>query len=152
MVALGSCSLPPPDIAPEVRYVTLGGKPLSTSDLRGKVVLVNFWATSCEVCVRKMPMMTGTFHKFAPRGYEMVAVAMSYDHPNLVADYVQRNRLPFKVALDLDGAIAKAWGNVKVTPTTFLVDRRGRIVKKYTGESGEAELHSLIERALGEPA
>ena len=151
-LALGGCAPTAPGTAPEVRFVTLGGQQLSTSDLRGKVVLVNFWATSCEVCVREMPLMTETWRKYAPQGYEMVAVAMSYDHPNLVADYVQKNRLPFKVALDLEGAIAKQWGNVRVTPTTFLVDRRGRIVKQYVGEPGVAELQALIERTLAEPA
>ena len=78
----------------------------------------------------------------------MVAVAMSYDHPNLVADYAQRNRLPFKVALDFDGTIAKQWGGIKATPTTFLVGRDGRIVRRYVGEPDAAELQGLIERAL----
>lgn len=138
--------------APEVRFATLAGQPFSTSDLRGKVVMVNFWATSCVSCVREMPMLAETYRKFAPRGYEMVAVAMSYDHPNFVAEFAQKNALPFKVALDLDGNIAKQWGNVRVTPTTYLVDRRGRIIKQYLGEPPVAALHALIEEALAEPA
>ncbi len=138
--------------APEAKYVTLGGQNFATSDLRGKVVLVNFWATSCEICMHEMPMMTDTYRKYAPQGYEMVAVAMSYDHPNLVADYVKRTGLPFRVALDLDGAVARAWGNVQVTPTTFVIDRRGRIVKRYVGEPKAAELHAVVEKALSEPA
>lgn len=150
--ALCSCALSTPDAAPEVRYVALAGQPFSTSDLRGKVVLVNFWATSCEVCVREMPMLTETWRKFAPRGYEMVAVAMSYDHPNLVADYARRNQLPFRVALDLEGDVARLWGGIKATPTTFVVDRRGRIVKRYVGEPDASELRALIEKTLAEPA
>ena len=149
--ALGSCTRGL-ETAPEVRFTSLGGPPLSTSDLRGKVVLVNFWATSCEVCVREMPMLTETWRRFAPRGYEIVAVAMSYDHPNLVADFVRRNQLPFRIALDLDGQLARQWGNVRATPTTFVVDRRGRIVKQYIGEPGAAELQALIEKTLAEPA
>jgi peroxiredoxin len=146
--ALSACAFSSPESAPEVRYTMLSGQPVSTSDLRGKVVLVNFWATSCAICVHEMPMLTETWRKFSPRGYEMVAVAMSYDHPNLVADYAQKNRLPFKVALDFDGAIAKQWGGVKATPTTFLVGRDGRIVKRYVGEPDAAELQGLIERTL----
>ena len=73
-------------------------------------------------------------------------------HPNLVADYAQKNRLPFKVALDVEGAIAKQWGNVRLTPTTFVVDRRGRIVKQFVGEPAAAELHAVLEKALGDPA
>jgi peroxiredoxin len=138
--------------APEVRFVTLGGQNFTTSDLRGKVVLVNFWATSCVTCVEEMPKMVDAWKKFSPRGYEMVAVAMSYDHPNLVAEFTQKRALPFKVALDSDGTVAKGFGNVSVTPTTFLLDRRGRIVKQYLGEPDWAEFHTLVERALAEPA
>jgi peroxiredoxin len=138
--------------APEVRFVTLGGQNFTTADLRGKVVLVNFWATSCVTCVEEMPKMVDAWKKFSPRGYDMVAVAMSYDHPNLVAEFTQKRALPFKVALDSDGAVAKGFGNVSVTPTTFLLDRRGRIVKQYLGEPDWAEFHALVERALAEPA
>jgi peroxiredoxin len=138
--------------APDVRFVTLSGSNLSTADLRGKVVLVNFWATSCVSCVEEMPKMVEAWRKFSPRGYQMVAVAMSYDHPNLVADFAQQRALPFEVALDADGALARSFGNVAATPTTFLIDRRGRIVKRYLGEPDWAEFHALVERALDEPA
>ena len=149
---VAGCAFTSYDTAPEVRFATLAGQQFATSDLRGKVVLVNFWATSCVACVREMPMMVETYRKFAPRGYEMVAVAMSYDHPNLVADYVHKNGLPFRVALDPDGQIAKQWGNVQVTPTTFVIDRRGRIVKRYLGEPTAAELHAVLDKALADPA
>jgi len=138
--------------APEVRFVTLGGQSFTTSALRGKVVLVNFWATSCVTCVEEMPKLVDAWKKYSPQGYDMVAVAMSYDHPNLVADFTQKRALPFKVALDADGAVAKGFGNVSVTPTTFLLDRRGRVVKQYLGEPDWAEFHALVERALAEPA
>jgi len=135
-----------------VRFVTLSGQNFTTSELRGKVVLVNFWATSCVVCVEEMPKMAEAWKKFSPRGYEMVAVAMSYDHPSLVAEFAQKRGLPFKVALDTDGAVAKSFGGVRGTPTTFLLDKRGRIVKQYLGEPDWAEFHAHIERALAEPA
>lgn len=138
-------------MAPEVRFATLDGQNISTTDLRGKVVLVNFWATSCEVCLHEMPMLVDTYRKFSPRGYEIVAVAMSYDHPNLVAGYAKKQALPFKVALDLDGGLAKSWGSVKATPTTFVVDRQGRIVKKYVGEPTAKELNAVLEKALAGP-
>jgi peroxiredoxin len=96
--------------------------------------------------------MVEAWKKFSPRGYDMIAVAMSYDHPNLVADFTQKRGLPFKVALDLDGAVARGFGNVSVTPTTFLLDKRGRIVKQYLGEPDWAEFHALVERAVAEPA
>jgi peroxiredoxin len=137
---------------PRASFIALSGANFSTDDLRGKVVLVNFWATSCVACVAEMPKMTETWRKYAPRGYEMVAVAMSYDHPNAVADFVRREALPFRVALDSDGAVAAAFGNVAVTPTTYLLDRRGHIVTRYVGEPDWTEFHARIERALADPA
>ncbi len=141
-----------PSTAPQVNFATLSGEKLVTSDLRGKVLLVNFWATSCVACVKEMPRMVETYKKFSPRGYEMIAVAMSYDHPNQVADFAQRRALPFKVAVDGSGEIARSFGNVRVTPTTFLIDKRGRIVKRYLGEPEWGEFHALVEKALGDPA
>jgi peroxiredoxin len=138
--------------APQVSFATLSGEKLATSDLRGKVLLVNFWATSCVTCVKEMPRMVETYKKFAPRGYEMIAVAMSYDHPNQVADFAQRRALPFKVAVDGSGEIARGFGNVRVTPTAFLIDKRGRIVKQYLGEPDWGEFHALVEKALDDPA
>ncbi len=138
--------------APEVRFATLAGENFATSDLRGKVVLVNFWATSCVTCLEEMPKLIEAHHKFSPRGYATVAVAMSYDHPNLVADYAQKNALPFRVALDTSGEIARRFGDVRFTPTTIILDRRGRIVKQYLGEPDRAELHALLERMVADPA
>jgi peroxiredoxin len=140
------------EVAPEVRFTNLAGGSFTTADLRGKVVLVNFWATDCSTCMHEMPRMIETYNKFAPRGYEMVAVAMSYDHPNFVAAYAERNRLPFKVALDIDGQVAREFGNVRVTPTTYLLDRRGRVLKQYLGEPDWTEFHALVDRALADPA
>jgi peroxiredoxin len=138
--------------APEVRFSTIAGDSFGTSDLRGKVVLVNFWATSCEVCVAEMPKMVETYKKFAPRGYEMVAVAMSYDRPDQVVAFAKQRALPFKVALDLDGKIARSFGDIRVTPTTFVLDRQGRVLKRYLGEPDWAEFHGLLDKALGDPA
>ena len=95
--------------------------------------------------------MVETWKRFAPRGYEMVAVAMSYDHPNAVADFVHKRSLPFRVALDASGAVAQAFGDVRVTPTTFLLDRRGRVLTTYVGEPDWADLHARVERALQAP-
>jgi peroxiredoxin len=152
MVAAAAIVLVSPSRAPEVRFATLAGESLSTSDLRGKVVLVNFWATSCVSCVKEMPTMVETYKKFAPRGYEMIAVAMSYDHPNQVAQFAAARGLPFKVALDGDGAIAKSFGEVRATPTTFVIGRDGRVLKHYLGEPDWSELHALLDRSLRDPA
>ena len=134
--------------APASSFVLLDGSQLSTTDLQGKVTLVNFWATSCTSCVAEMPEMITTYQKFQPRGYEMLAVAMSYDPPAYVVNFAQTRQLPFKVAIDNTGANAREWGDVKLTPTTFLLDKQGRIVKRYVGTPDFAELHQLIEKLL----
>jgi len=134
--------------APEVRFMTLKGESLKTSDLRGKVVLVNFWATDCVVCVKEMPSLVETHNKFQNQGFDTIAVAMRYDPPNYVARYSEQNKLPFKVALDVQGEIARGFGDVRLTPTTFILDRRGRIIKRYVGEPDFAQLHRVLEAAL----
>jgi peroxiredoxin len=136
--------------APQSTFVLLDGSKKTTADLKGKVALVNFWATSCTTCVAEMPKMVSTFEKYRARGYEHVAVAMSYDPPAYVVNYAETRKLPFSVAIDNTGAVAKAWGDVQLTPTTYLVNRRGEIVKRYVGEPNFAELHRLIEQLLAE--
>ena len=136
--------------APESTFVLLDGSRKTTADMKGKVTLVNFWATSCTTCVAEMPKIISTYDKYRAQGYDTVAVAMSYDPPSYVVNYAQTRKLPFQVAIDNTGAVAKAWGDVQLTPTTFVVNRRGDIVKRYVGEPDFAELHRLIEKLLAE--
>ncbi|RYG07891.1 MAG: TlpA family protein disulfide reductase [Burkholderiales bacterium] len=136
--------------APQSTFVLLDGSSKTTADLQGKVTLVNFWATSCTTCVAEMPKITATYDKYKDRGYDTVAVAMHYDPPSYVVNYAQTRKLPFKVAIDNTGAVAKAWGDVQLTPTTYVVNKRGDIVKRYVGEPDFGELHRLIEKLLAE--
>ena len=136
--------------APESTFVLLDGSRQTTADLRGKVTLVNFWATSCVTCVAEMPKLVATYNKYQAQGYDTVAVAMRYDPPSYVVNYTETRQLPFKVAIDNTGANAKAWGDVQLTPTTFLVNKRGQIVKKFVGQPDFSALHVLIEKLLAE--
>ena len=138
------------DAAPDTTFVLLDGSKKTTTDLKGKVTLVNFWATSCTTCVAEMPKMVSTYDKYHAKGYEHMAVAMSYDPPSYVVNYAQTRKLPFNVAIDNTGAVAKAWGEVQLTPTSYLVNKKGEIVKRYVGEPNFAELHQLIEKLLAE--
>ena len=88
--------------------------------------------------------------KFKGKGYETVAVAMQYDPPSYVVNFAETRKLPFKVAIDNTGAVAQAWGDVKLTPTTFVVNKKGEIVKRYVGAPNFDELHKLIEKLLVE--
>jgi thiol-disulfide isomerase/thioredoxin len=136
--------------APESKFVLLDGSSKTTANLKGRVTLVNFWATSCTTCVAEMPKIIATYDKYHPKGFDTIAVAMSYDPPSYVVNYAQTRKLPFDVAIDNTGAIARAWGEVKLTPTTYVVNKRGEIVKRYVGEPDFAELHKLIESLLAQ--
>jgi peroxiredoxin len=138
--------------APQVNYTLLDGQQTSTDKLKGQVVLVNFWATSCTTCVAEMPEIMATHEKFKGKGYQTVAVAMAYDPPAYVSNFAQTRRLPFGVAIDNTGAIARSFGDIRLTPTTFLINKRGEIVKRYVGAPDFEALHTLVEKLLAEKA
>ena len=136
--------------APSVDYTLLDGTKANTGQLRGKVVLVNFWATSCTICLQEMQQIVETHEKFKARGYETLAVAMSYDPPANVIRYAETKKLPFGVAIDITGSIAQSFGNVQATPISVLINKRGEIVKRFFGEPDFATLHQLVDKLLSE--
>ncbi|WP_076592562.1 TlpA disulfide reductase family protein [Herminiimonas arsenitoxidans] len=148
LAAVGYMSVSKKDVIPEVTFVNLQGKKITSQDLRGKVVMINFWATSCVTCVKEMPEMVDTYNKYKDNGLEFIAVAMAYDPANYVLNFVETRKLPFTVALDVQGDLAKSFGDVKLTPTTLVVDKDGHIIKRYVGEPDFAALHQLLEKAL----
>ena len=148
LAVVGYMSVSKKDVIPEVTFVNLQGKKITSQDLRGKVVMINFWATSCVTCVKEMPEMVDTYNKYKDNGLEFIAVAMAYDPANYVLNFVETRKLPFTVALDVQGDLAKSFGDVKLTPTTLVVDKDGHIIKRYVGEPDFAALHQLLEKAL----
>jgi peroxiredoxin len=134
--------------APAATFTTLEGKPIGLEQLRGKVVLVNFWATSCPGCIKEMPGMVEIYKQYRDRGFEIIAVAMSYDPPNYVLNFVQTRQLPFPVALDVDGAHARAFGNVQLTPTSFIIGKDGSILEQKLGELDFVKLKALLDKEL----
>jgi peroxiredoxin len=145
---VGYLSLSSRSVAPDVTFTSLKGDKIAMQQLRGKVVMVNFWATSCSTCIKEMPSMVQTYNQYKDKGLDFIAVAMSYDPPNYVVNYAETRQLPFKVALDVQGEIAQSFGDVKLTPTTYLIDKQGRIIKRYVGEPSFEEVHRLVEQAL----
>lgn len=136
-------------LPPTVQFVTLEGERVTLADLRGKVVLVNFWATTCRTCVQEMPDMAALYRAYRPHGLEAIFVAMPYDRPDFVLKFARERALPFKVALDVQGELVRAFGDVRFTPTTFVLDPRGRIVQRVVGEVDFARLRDLIATHLG---
>ncbi len=137
-------------MAPDIAFVTLTGQKITPADLRGKVVLVDFWATSCLTCIKQMPGMIKIYNKLAPKGYQAIFVAMQYDPPNYVLNYAQTRKLPFPIVIDAQGQIAKAYGNISLTPTAFLIDKQGHIIKRYLGNHDEVTFMNTIKEALAD--
>lgn len=146
--ALAGCSLS--DRAPDSIFLLLDGSYVDIDTFKGKVSLINFWATTCTTCVKEMPEMVKTYTKYQSRGFEVVAIAMQYDPVNWVVNFTKSRQLPFNVALDNTGENAKKWGDVKITPTTFIVDKQRKIVKKYVGAPDFVALNALLETLLTE--
>lgn len=136
--------------APEIKLTTLEGKPLSLSSLQGKPVLVTFWATTCPGCIKEMPHLVELYHELAPQGLEIIAIAMDYDPEDQVRTMVAQKKLPYPVAIDSDGSAARAFGNVSLTPSSFLIDPQGRIVQYKLGEMDMNALHNRIVAMLAQ--
>ena len=152
MLPLSGCSqtTPRPTLAPVVSYTFLDGRPGDLASLRGHVVLVNFWATSCAPCVAEMPQLAQTWRTLSPRGFEALAVATSDDPPLRVSDFAKAHALPFGVVSDVSGEVAARFGGVPVTPTSVLIDKRGRIVSRWIGATDFRELDKQVARLLAE--
>jgi peroxiredoxin len=136
------------DKAPDTPVVLLDGSTRIGAAVAGQVTLVNFWATTCSVCVAEMPQMVALFNTYRDQGFATVAVAMEYDPPASVIHYSESRQLPFDVVIDNTGAVARAWGGVEATPTSFLVNRQGEIVQRFVGAPDFAALAKSIEKLL----
>jgi hypothetical protein len=136
--------------APLAPVVLLDGSTRAGAALAGQVTLVNFWATTCSVCVAEMPQMVTLFNTYHRQGFATVAVAMAYDPPASVIRYSESRQLPFDVVIDNTGSVARAWGDIEATPTTFLVNRQGKIVQRFVGAPDFSALAKSIEKLLNE--
>jgi peroxiredoxin len=134
--------------APEVNFSTITGKQIALKALRGKPVLVTFWATDCPGCIEEMPHLIDLYRQYHDKGLEIIAVAMYYDPPSHVVAMTKAQSLPYDVALDIQGEHAKAFGDVRLTPTTFLITPDGSIALQKIGVFEPAAMQTRIETML----
>ena len=126
-----------------------GGEPVRLAGLRGRVVLVNFWATWCKPCEDEMPAMQRLYEALAGPAFELLAISVDED-PAAVSRFRDRLGLGFPILLDPDQRVARAWQTFRF-PETLLVDANGTVVERYVGpkEWDAAAYVDLIRRLLG---
>lgn len=134
--------------APELTFNTIEGKKITMSSLKGQIVLVNFWATDCPGCIAEMPKLVETYNSYHAKGLEIIAVAMPTDPISQVQNYAQKNKLPFPVVQDGDGEITTHFDDVRLTPTTFMIDQQGHLMGKIIGEMDFTALRSQLDKSL----
>lgn len=139
---------PPSTVPSETEFVLLSGKKVSLQTLRGRPVLVSFWATTCQPCVEELPDLIRIYQEWHPLGLELIAVAMPYDPPILVQEFVRRHAIPYPVALDVDGGITRAFDGVSFVPVAYLIAPNGKIVLHYTGRLDIAKTRRIIAKYL----
>lgn len=130
--------------APNVTFNTLEGEAIQLSSLKGRPALVVFWATTCPGCIKEMPHLVELYEELHPQGLELIGVAMAYDPPGQVKEMIKLRQIPYTIALDSKGDAARAFGDVKLTPTSFLIDPQGRIVQQRLGEMDMPQIRSRI--------
>ena len=135
-------------LVPQIDMLTISGETISTKDLKGSVYLVNFWATDCPGCIEEMPGLIDTFNKYKNKNFTVIAVSMFYDPPSRVLSYTEKNKLPFPVTLDLDKNIMNSFDDIKLTPTSVLINKKGQVVNTIIGVLDFKDLHEKIDLML----
>ena len=130
-----------------LKFKTLDGKEIALNETAGPV-LVNFWSTTCAICLHEIPNMAKLYEDYSGYDFELIAVAMPYDAPNDVLELAESYKLPFPVALDIKGEAVKAFDSVTGTPTSFLLNSEGVVVKRYIGAIKFNELRQELDKLL----
>lgn len=132
------------DFAPNFQVQTHDGKALKLSDYRGKVILLNFWATWCGPCRTEMPDIQKVYDTWKPRGLEVIAMNIA-ETPISVSNFTEQLKLTFLIGLDTDKTVTKTY-KVGPIPTSFFIDKNGKIVKIYQGQMNS----QIIEQGIME--
>ena len=134
--------------APPLVGQTLDGRTLTLEQLRGKPVLVAFWATTCPSCIEEMPHLIELYRELNPKGLEIIGVAMAYDPPEQVRALAKQRQIPYPIVLDTQSRIAREFDNVRLTPTSVLISPDGRIVQYRLGLLDIPKLRQTIQDML----
>lgn len=133
--------------APDFTLTTLNGKTLKLSDLRGKTVVLNFWATWCPPCKIELPWFVDLQKQYAPQGLEVIGISEDEGGKDQVAQFVKEMGVTYTVAID-DASVSEKYGDVEDLPTTFYIDRNGKIVEFAMGLLDRSEIEQKMKVAL----
>jgi peroxiredoxin len=137
--------------APDFTLPLLTGGELSLSSLKGKVVLLTFWAVWCHACAEELPVLEAIYLKYRDRGLEVVGVNIDRDPPDSIQRYVQKKGISFPILLDRDKKAMRTY-QAHFLPTTFLLDRKGVVVERkvgaynWTSPPGRVIVEELLRR------
>src|SRR5690625_1543831 len=134
--------------APNVSIQDLQGVRYELNDFKDKVVLVKFWTTDCTTCIAQMPDNIAYQEEYGPQGFDVIAIALKHDPIEYVRNFTESRKLPFIVASDTYGEIAKAFGDVRMTTTALRIVNKGRILKRYLGLYGKAAFKENVEKEM----
>ena len=134
--------------APAFSLRTLDGKVITSRDLKGKVVVIDFWATWCPPCRAEIPGFVELYNKYRDRGVQIVGVAL--DREDKVREFVRGFGVNYPVGVDAGGRLARGFGGIRSIPTTFVLDKAGRVYQKYVGYRDKSVFERDIQTLLGE--
>ena len=136
--------------APPFQLATLDGTPVSDQGLRGKVVLVNFWATWCPPCRVEMPGFQRAYEKFKGEDFVVLGVAMDAGGSDEVRQFITERQITYPIAMATPSMV-RDFGGVRFLPTSFLIDRDGRIRHEVSGIFASVALEQAVQRLIDEP-
>jgi thiol-disulfide isomerase/thioredoxin len=136
--------------APDFTRTDLDGKPRALSAYRGKVILLNFWATWCEPCLAEIPRFSAWQQRYGPSGLQILGIAMD-DELQAVQQLAHRDHLAYPVIMG-DAPLGQLYGGILGLPLSYLIDAQGRIVARYRGEPDLKQMERRLRGLLPRPA
>jgi len=135
--------------APSFTLQDLNGKTVSLSDFKGKVVVLDFWATWCPPCVMEIPHFIELYEQYKDKGFAMVGISLDREGVSVVKSFARKYRINYPILMT-DGRIDKVYGGITGIPTTFVIDSAGNIRRKYIGYRDKAVFEADIKALLAE--